>query len=44
MEVFLKAEHWYLNLKSKCSEDSCHDGEDIISVGICIPKKFPALF
>lgn len=44
MEVFLKAECWYLNLKSKCSEDSCHDGEDITSVGICTPKKFPALF
>lgn len=43
IETSSKAEYWYLNLKRKCS-DLCHGGEDVIYVGICIPKKFPALF
>jgi len=44
IEVFLKAEYWYFKLKRKCSEDSCHCGEDIVQVRICTPKQFPALF
>lgn len=42
IEMALKAEYLYLNLKRKPSEDSCHGGGDI-SVGICVPEKYPVL-